>query len=140
MLLVRSHSNAERANSPFGERNHARRKSFVARLKPGARGSIDREFVERRKDGNHIRFDVANQPGDIYEIRRWLWDDIRKSYMGGTVYVGFDQQNTPFMLTRDEAFASVHMRGLADGADYGHTPAETVVRPNRIIPSDLIIT
>lgn len=140
MLSVRSHSNAERVNSPFGERNHARRKSFVARLKLGVRDSVDREFVERHKDGNSIRFDVDNQPGDIYEIRRWLWDDARKTYMGGTVYVGFDQSNKPFMLTREEAFASVLMRPLGDDADYGSAPIETITRPDRIIPSDLIIT
>lgn len=136
MMSVYSHSGAERRNSPYEDRNHARRKSYVARLIEGPRDTIARQFVERQKDGNQIRFDVERVPGDIYEIRRWLWDSHRQNYFGGMVYIGFDDEVKPFVLTRDEAYQSVLMRRVSGRRKDGSVDIIVQI-PTRIIPADL---
>lgn len=137
MMTVVSMKAAQKRNSPHAARNHARGRAYVALLRAGPRGSVDRDFIAHRTNGTETQllFEVAHQPGDIYEVRRWFWDDHRETFMGGVVHVGFDGANRPFMLTRDEAFASVLARSITTDAPADFTPA--VQRPKRMLPADL---
>lgn len=137
MMLVRSLKSAERRNSPWLERNHARGKAYCARLKLGERQTIDREFVKRAKSssGAELLLSVVTRPGDIYEIRRWWFDHDRQTYFGGTVWIGFDDANQPFVLTREEAFDSV-INPPARPADREGQALVSIVA-SRIIPAGI---
>lgn len=137
MMTVTSQRKAEKKNSCFFERNHARAKAYVALLRPGQRGQIMRDFVKREKHGDtRLLFSVAHRPGDIYEIRRWFWDADRKTFMGGTVYIGFDESNHPFALSREEAFLSLTAPLIAQNVAADDRPARPKRTP-RMLPSDI---
>ena len=138
-LTVYSDKNAERSKSPYDSRNHGKPKAYVAVLKKGLRDTVDREFVKReRVSANKFRFCITFEPGDIFEVRRWRWDDLREAYTGGTVYMGVNQDGTPQLLTRDEAFLNI----LSDKLDkpQGSNPETAPARllPQRMLPGDLI--
>lgn len=139
MMTVISSKKAQRANSPLDHRNHRKQKAYVARLKKGLRDTVDREFVTRSKSNrvSEIVFSIETQPGDIYEIRRWWWDASREAFMGGTVYVGFNDEG-PMLLTRDEAFTSVLAISVeGERADTSHP---VVIRTERILPPGIFFS
>lgn len=137
LMQVTSMRAAERRNSPHAIRNHQRSRAYVARLYADQRGVIVRDFVKREKSGDsRLVFTVNTQPGDIYEIRRWFWDGNRECFMGGMVWIGLDQANEPFMLTRDEACASARLLRVETTAPPSDVPA--INRPDRILPRDIL--
>ncbi len=93
-LYVWSQKNAEK---------HGHAKAYLARLKPGLRGSVAREFLPKTagSEGNRRVFGAAVRPGEVFEARRWEWDGER--YAGGTVWVGVQADGSLLPLTRDEA-------------------------------------
>ena len=123
-MIVRSLKSAEHPQ-------HAKGKAYCALLKKGPRDTIDREFVRRTKSesGSEYLMMVETQPGDIYEIRRWWFDGQRQTYLGGTVWIGMDENNQPFALTRDEAFNSVLTPPIRQ-----HGEALVPVTPTRMLP------
>jgi hypothetical protein len=139
-MTVVSSTKAEKRHSPFEHRNHARGKAYVALLKKGLRGSIDRVFVQREKrnNGGEIFISVETSPGDIYEIRRWWWDQGRNNFIGGNAYVGFDEANQPFVLTRDEAFDSILTPSIRQ-TDSGSINL-IITHPERVLPTGVIFT
>lgn len=126
-MTIQSVKAAERQNSPYPERNHAKKRSYVALLVRGERGTVDRKWVEKNRCGNKILFSVTPQPGDIYEICRWQWDHIRQQFMGGTIWIGFESASKPIPLSRSEAFASILNERLSGEA--GQAPSVQRVIP-----------
>lgn len=123
-----SHKNAE---------GGSRGKAYLARLTPGPRGSLSREFAKVEKRGDNRRaFRATAVPGDVFEGRRWHWDDLRCEYTGGTIWFGVQSDGTLFMLTRDEAAASVHAVRVDSHAS---TTLPEAVVPRRMVPDDLRI-
>ena len=113
-------------------------RAYLARLAPGLRGSIDREFIRPKKISDGTRGFMANaRPGDIFEARRWLWDGLRQQYVGGTIWFGLQPDGSAIMLTRDEAFAAVHAVRVDTTFKADTTPDTT--RAMRVIPGDLVI-
>lgn len=138
MLIVYSDKNAEKKSSPYEARNHARPRAYIALLSRGPRNSIERKFLPRKKvSAGKWRVEVNHRPGDIYEIRRWWWDSLRETYLGGCVWIGFDQNNAPFALTRDEAFLNVLAERIAsDRSAAPNIPAQIIA--TRMLPEGVI--
>lgn len=117
-------------------RKHGMGRAYMARLVPGLRGSIDRQFVKAVKiNKNRQLFSSTAHPGDVFEIRRWRWDMMRQQYYGGTVWIGVQRDGRLTKLTRDEAFHAVHALGVSDDSKYDGSPAN--VYPERIVPDDI---
>lgn len=119
-------------------RKHGAPRAYLARLRPGARGSIDRLFAKTSKiNDNRQRLASAAQPGDVFEARRWTWNMLRQQYEGGTIWLGVQRDGTLTKLTRDEAFAAVHAIGLARPTDDSSLPMKFYA--GRVVPDDIQI-
>lgn len=140
LMTVISSTKAEKRNSPFDHRNHARGRAYVALLSRGPRDTISRTFVQREKrhNGGEIYISVATKPGDVYEVRRWWWDQSRKNFLGGNTYIGFDEQNQPFALSREEAFNNVLRSKITQQATETAVPVVTYAQ--RVLPQGVIFS
>lgn len=117
---------------------HGKGRPYLARLKPGLRESIDREFILSQKSGNNRLVFAANaMPGDLFEARRWLWDDVRQQYGGGTIWFGVQPDGSFYMLTRGEAFSAAFAVSVTSNALSVDVP--DVTRASRMVPEDLRI-
>lgn len=137
VLHVISNPTAEKRNSPHEARNHAKGKAYLALLKKGPRDSIERVFIRRSRKDRQIWFTVTTRPGDIYELRNWYWDGNRESFMGGTHYIAFDDDNRPVVLSREEAFLSVLNPPVTHHADRTVPMRLTAVR---MLPEGVVIS
>lgn len=92
------------------------KKAYIARLKPGLVGSVERDFSYtraawrsagsgRKKNITFLKMDAA--PGDVFESRVVKWDGDADTVR--TYWFAIDKARRIVPLTRDEAFASVHM-------------------------------
>lgn len=119
-------------------RRHGHERPYLARMKVGVYGEVDREFFPVKKVGENRRSMAARAlPGDVFEARRWLWDSDRGQYGGGTVWFAVDLSGRICMLTRDEAFQAILAVKLFDASPENFFPA--IVYPHRIVPPDISI-
>ena len=96
-------NNAHKAGMP---------RAYLARLKPGLRGSIEREFAKPQQEKTNLRqVFMRAEPGQVFEACRWRWDGA--AYVGGKVWFGVQRAGRVTELTRDEAFAAVLSGPLA---------------------------
>lgn len=81
------------------------KKPYLARLHLLDRGALDREFAKVDGKKNLRKFLIKARPGEIFEARRckWTGDD----YVNSTVWFGLQRDGNVFMLSRDEAMASL---------------------------------
>lgn len=108
-------------------------RAYLARLATSLRGSIDRQFAPKLKElneRNRRAFRLGGKAGDVFEARRWWWDDERGSYVGGTCWFGVQADGSIFPLTRDEAFAAVLAPRLSNQPDAADLLA--IQRPARM--------
>lgn len=113
-------------------------RAYLARLLPGARGSIDRAFVKASKiNENRQRLASAASPGDVFEARRWTWNMLRQQYEGGTIWLGVQSDGSLTKLTRDEAFAAVHSIKIDNRPHDDFSPAK--IYAERVVPDDIQI-
>lgn len=110
-------------------------KPYLARLTAGPHGSVSREFVRARKrTGGSKTLESHAKPGDVFEARRWLWDETRQQYSGGTVWFGVQKGGALCILSRDEAF---HAVGASAIATTYRPEIPDHARATRMIPTDL---
>jgi hypothetical protein len=118
------------------EKNGAGR-PYLARLAKGIRDSIDRKFVKPvwGNAGKTRRiFETGAKPGDIFETRRWQWDNDRLQYFGGTVWFGVEKNGEITLLTREEAHNSI-LFGIDGEAQNNNVLALRF--PKRVVPDDI---
>lgn len=147
-IIVRSSAAAERANSPHASRNHKQPRGYVAKLAPGLRGSVDRYFFPREKVAGHWVIHFSPEPEAIYEIRRWHRMEQRTKthvplpgntserghivsyqWLGGTVWIGFDDALRPTILTREEAFSALRLPQMVKQVSKVPLPGPVYLEP-----------
>lgn len=118
-------------------RKHGKPKAYLALLKPGLRGSIARDFFPTKKlTGGTDGFFANAKPGEIYELRRWRWDQPRAQFVGGTDWIGIQADGSPEPLTREEAFAAILVDRIDSDRQPEHTPDKHRAA-TRMLPDDI---
>lgn len=88
------------------------KRAYIARLLPGPRGHVQREFgTVKSGKKNQRQLYIACRPGEVFEARRWRWTGF--DHVVGTVWFGVTEDHCIAPLTREEAFASLYMQALA---------------------------
>lgn len=111
-------------------------RAYLARLTAGPRGSVQRRFIRAQKiNDKRSALESAAVAGDVFECRRWLWDQQRQQYEGGIIWFGIQSGGEITMLTREEAFRAVGAIPIASSA---RPEAPDNRRLARTVPDDLI--